>query len=115
MRTTTEILDAARNNEPLDTEECRYALLVLESLFCTAARHYRNFAFAEPARSRVAMGMIADTAHRSARAALSTDPQTYLGPDNDPKSKTVRARKAAAARVMDVLVAAADSKEAPDA
>lgn len=87
MRTLYEIVEAAKDAQPVTPDETRYAMLVLSALLNLAMHDIVGLGDEDVAlvqghgTGRKARRWQAEEAYRRYRTALATDPKAYLGND----------------------------------
>ena len=101
MRTLSEIISAAKSNEPVDVEELRYALCALEGLASFDSMELRRLAEEKKPStwSRYELSF-----HRW-KAALSKSPKEWLGSQYDPANPEYQKRRIAANKLMNAALA----------
>jgi hypothetical protein len=96
MRTLSEILKAARDNEQIEVREARYALCVMDALstFDTQAlKGHKVGPFDQFAES-----------FRRWKAELGKSPDQWLGWDNDPENPECQRRRDISKKLYDRIV-----------
>jgi hypothetical protein len=107
LRTLSEILDAAKDDQVTTHEECLYALLAMSALHHFDHMDVRRQGDPEAATHRAAFVMKAkaEESFRRFKIALDSDPKRYVGWNNDPKNPAYRQRRAGALKLLDKLTA----------
>lgn len=89
MRTLSEIIEAAKVNQPLDIEEAQYAICALESLsvfdrnYIQKCQEKHDNKFFKPF----------DECFNRWKTALNKSPKDWLGLEYDPKDPAVQKRR----------------------
>jgi hypothetical protein len=104
MRTTAEILEAAKTGGEWPThEECFWAMQALEQAWTMTARKYREQVFT-PKRDDLAK-TLCENDFTMGKSCMSADPKTWLGPDRDYSKPENRKRRAVSVKIYEKALA----------
>ena len=103
MRTVSEILDAAKTGgERPSHEECYWAMLALEQIWCMTQRAYGNQIYT-PKKDNFAK-MTLENNFKTGKTMLAADPQYWLGPSHDWSNQENRKRREVSLKIWDKAV-----------
>lgn len=95
-----EITEAAKDGQMPTHEECYWAMLALDALHCFEHMDLMRLA-AEPPNLFNNPKRRYEEAFKRAKRALSADPKTWMGPDNDPSNPARQQERAMCKRIAD--------------
>lgn len=100
MRTTAEILDAAKSGgEWPSHEECFWAMQALEQAWIRTSRKYREQVVTP--KSDTLSKMLCENDFQMSKTMLNADPKHWLGPDRDYSKPENRKRRDIALKLYD--------------
>jgi hypothetical protein len=82
MQTLLEIIETAKNGEMPSHEECFWAMLALDALHSFDHRSLRNLATKHISTPQLEW----EASFWRIKRALEKDPETWVGPNNDPSN-----------------------------
>lgn len=98
MRTLFDIIESAKSNQPMTTEEARCALCAMDGLSTFDRMAIRRLAAKDEGAMRVAEGM-----HTRWHNALSLTPRAYLGETYDPANPDYQSRRKASLKLFEKI------------
>lgn len=107
--TLYEIIEAVKQNEPVDPEAVRYALLAMDSLHTFTKTDLRKLAM-HPDKAHRRVQRMAEADFNRVKRAIDKDPKEWLGWDNDPENPEYRQRQAAAVELVQKLIKNKENK-----
>jgi hypothetical protein len=84
MRTLSEIIESAKDNNMPSHEECYWAMLCYEAMLNTDHRALREVLLKEKPMQEFIRKLKAETSFKMYKNALNKPPRDFLGPSNDP-------------------------------
>jgi hypothetical protein len=111
VRTLFEIIDGAKDGNKPEYDECYYAMLAYSYLFQSSLDHLYKLVEKGDKVTPVIVNRYAEEDHKMFQAALKTQPDKWIGENNDPNKAEYQAMRKIGKRIINDVIKRANGKE----
>lgn len=104
MRSLFEIVESVKDDQPVETDELKYALLAYVSMFNIEHQQLRKELLREKPSPKVIADMKLNNSFEMYNKALNMSPKEWLGHANDPRNAEYQKRRSIGKSIVDHVI-----------